>query len=497
MHFRTLTARFGTLYAFILLIVAGVCAVVWGQLIEIRADSSRVMEETRELEVLGLVRAGLAAAQECRDDPKCTGEEEVKRLRQLIAPTMIELKGLGDHEGDPSSKEHQATEGDLLRDLVKNISRLGEILTTNEGQLAANSFSEILDAAAHAVDVIHRETLDEARQADLDLEKRAGNMQLVMLVTAIGALALLGAALMAVHISVVRPLHVLREGAERYGRGELGHRIRVRNRDELSALAQALNGMAASISDAQEHLEERVRKRTSEFIRAARLADLGILASGVAHEVNTPLASIAACAEGLERRLNSGDLSPSLLEDYAETIAREVYRARAITTRMLALVRQERGTMDQVSLQIILDQARSALGYKAEHEHVKLAVSKLQEDILLHADGGELVQILVNLLSNAIDASPRGGEVILRATYDSRSIHLTVEDQGPGIPVKHMERILEPFFTTKAPDVGTGLGLALVNNLVESHMGKLSVGNSPEGGARFKVSLPRDWRITP
>ena len=496
MRFRTLTARFGTLYAFILLIVAGVCAVVWVQLIQIRADSARVMEETRELEVLVRVRTGLAGAQECRADPECTGEDELRRLRQLVAPTLVALQGLDEHDDDPSLAEHQAAEGRLLKDLVENISSLALILDESEGQLDANPFGELLNAAAHGVDVIHRETLDEAREADLDLEKRADNMRLVMLVTVLAALGLLGAALMAVHIGVVRPLHVLREGAERYGRGELGHRIRVHNHDELDALAVALNGMASSLSDAQEHLEERVRSRTREFIRAARLADLGVLASGVAHEVNTPLASIASCAEGLQRRLRADELPPELLADYTETIIREVYRARAITTRMLALVRQERGEMNEVSLQIILDQSRSALGYKAEHKRVRLTVPKLDEDVTLHADGGELVQILVNLLANAIDASPQGGEVVLRASYDSCWVHLTVEDDGPGIPEEDMERILEPFFTTKAPDEGTGLGLALVNNLVESHMGQLTVDNKPGGGARFKVSVPDDWRVS-
>ena len=495
LRFRTLTGRFGTLYAFILLVVAGVCTVVWLQLIQIRADSARVMEETRELEVLVRVRSSLDAAEDCRADPECTGADELKRLRQIIAPTVVALEELEGPDGDPSRREHQRAEERLLDDLIHNLGTLAAILTASDVAVESEPFGRILSAAAHGVDVIHRETLNEAREADLDLAKRAGEMRIVMLVTVLVAFLLLGAALLAVHIGVVRPLHVLRDGAERYGRGELGYRIRVHNHDELSDLAEALNGMAASLADAQEHLEERVRTRTREFIRAARLADLGVLASGVAHEVNTPLASILSCAEGLKRRLQEGNLDPELLEDYSETITGEVNRARGITTRMLALVRQEHSHLAKVSLQLILDQARSALGYKADHKRVTLTVEDLEQDVQIHVDGGEVVQILVNLLSNALDASPPGEEVRLRVELGAGSFCLVVEDNGPGIPEEDLERVLEPFFTTKAPDEGTGLGLALVNTLVESHMGKLSIENRPHGGARFKVTLPTDWGV--
>jgi len=494
-RFRTLTGRFGTLYAFILLVVAGVCAVVWLQLIQIRADSARVMEETRELAVLVGVRTSLAAALDCRADPDCTGADELRRLRQIITPAVAALHGLDEYEGDPSRKEHQRAEERLLDALVANLVTLDLILRESEETLETQPFGSILDAAVHGVDVIHRETLDEAREADLDLAKRAGEMRIVMLVTVLVAFLLLGAALLAVHLGVVRPLHVLRDGAERYGRGELGYRIRVHNHDELADLAEALNGMAASLADAQEHLEERVRTRTQEFLRAARLADLGVLASGVAHEVNTPLASILSCAEGLQRRLRDGQLPDGLLEDYSETITSEVNRARAITTRMLALVRQESSSLAEVSLQLILDQARSALGYKADHLRVKLHVENLEQDVQVHVDGGEVVQILVNLLSNALDASPRGGEVKLRVKLNNGWFCLVVEDDGPGIPTEDLEHVLEPFFTTKAPDQGTGLGLALVNTLVESHMGNLSIENKAAGGVVFKVNLPVDWRV--
>ncbi len=494
-HFRTLTGRFGTLYAFILLVVTGVCAVVWVQSLQIRSDSARVMEETRELQVLVRVRASLNAALECLEDKTCTGKEGRARLERIIQPTARELERMRGGDHDPSLLDHQAAEESLLVDVIESLRSLEAILSEGEDDLDEEPFASILASAAHGVEVMAHETLDEAKDADLDLQVRTTSVRTVMLVTVIVALLLLSAALMAVHIAVVSPLKVLRDGAEKYAKGRLEHRIRLRNRDELGDLAHTLNGMARNLFDVREHLEDRVRTRTREFIRAARLVDLGILASGVAHEVNTPLASIASCAEGLQRRIKSEDLSPELLEDYIGTIVREVYRARSITSRMLALVRQEGRSLADVSLQLILDQGHSALGHKADTAKVQLEFVPPKRDLSIHVESGELVQILVNLLANAIDVSPPGGVVSLRVEEAPGLFSLVVEDSGPGIPEENLDRILEPFFTTKGSDGGTGLGLALVNSLVSSHSGTISIENRDSGGARFKVTLPMDWRI--
>jgi len=249
------------------------------------------------------------------------------------------------------------------------------------------------------------------------------------------------------------------------------------------------------VAEAQDHLEERVRARTQEFLRAARLADLGLLASGIAHEINTPLASIASCAEGLQRRCRDGQPPKELLAEYTNTISQETLRARDITTRMLALVRQEPSTISRVSLGLVLDQAESALRHRAERRRVRLDREAPEQDAVLNVNPGELVQIVLNLLANAVDASSPGGRVRLRAAVEGPTLVLDIVDEGAGIPEDDIDRIFEPFYTTKRPGEGTGLGLALVSTLVESRLGRISVRSQPGRGSTFRVTLPTDWSV--
>jgi two-component system NtrC family sensor kinase len=292
---------------------------------------------------------------------------------------------------------------------------------------------------------------------------------------------------------VVGPLGALTRGAERIGHGDLAHRIDVRNRDEIGNLARTFNAMAERLAESQAHLEQRVEERTREFLRAARLADLGLLASGIAHEINTPLASISSCAEGLQRRLERGQVTPELLAEYAATIRAETVRASGITSRMLALVREQPSELGPVSMRLLVEQVRSAIQHRLEKRGVRLDCAVEDGDGGLHANGGELVQVLVNLVANAIDASPAGGRVELRARLQAGRLELEVEDEGVGIPPADQERIFDPFFTTKRPAEGTGLGLSLVASLVRARRGRIVLRSVVGKGTTFRVELPADW----
>ena len=492
---RTLSARFGTLYASIILIVAGVCAVFIVQLAYMRTDSGRVMEETREQVVLMRAICGTNTLKGLFADPEHVSDFEIEEARSLLQKSVLELDALDDHPGDPSRKEHQDAEQRLSDRLRHDLDQLDQVLNGTPDARMLERALALVYSAAHDADVLQEEAQEEAQEALLDLEERAQSLRYIIVATLFAASLLLGTAMMFVQWGVTRPLRVLRSGAERFGRGEFGHRIRVENSDEIGDLASSLNQMADELADAKEHLEERVRVRTSEFLRAARLADLGVLASGIAHEINTPLASIASCIEGLQRRKADDKLSDELLEDYSETIRREVYRARGITTRMLALVRQEPGKLSDISLQIILEQSLSALAHRAQVRRVQLESSVPDDDVFIKVNGGELVQIIVNLLANAVDASPAGSTVTLRARVAGDQLTLTVEDQGSGIREEDLEKIFEPFFTTKAPGEGTGLGLALVSTMVEAHRGRVTVRSEVGVETSIEVTLPTNWSL--
>jgi signal transduction histidine kinase len=286
---------------------------------------------------------------------------------------------------------------------------------------------------------------------------------------------------------------MLRSSTERFGHGERGHRIQLDNLDELGDLAAAFNAMADRLGETQDVLEERVRERTREFIRAARLADLGILASGIAHEINTPLASITSSAEGLQRKTRTGDVPASVVNEYVTVIRDEAYRAREISTRMLSLVHQQSSELTWVELRLVVEQVESALRFRAESRGVQLAVHCSHPLETVNVNPGELVQVLVNLLANAIDASSRGDLVTLSVSLKDGNLHAEIQDQGSGILNEDRERIFEPFFTTKRPGSGTGLGLALVATLTKSHNGRVIVESESGQGSTFRVVFPMDW----
>jgi signal transduction histidine kinase len=491
--FRSLEQRFAALYAFVVVLGLAVCAVAGHELEGMRLDSRRVVEESREQVALTRVLTTIDTLGSALSASTAPDESELGALRAGILTILDSLQALESDPQDPSRAEHQEHELELAGELTGSLRRLGQELADGAlrwpdpevaDQLARSRglFQEILDATAV-----------ESERAVLDLERRAGTTRNVLLATLVAATGLLCLALALVHHQVVRPIRMLRQAAERLGRGEFGHAPELHSADEIGDLARSFRSMGERLSETQEQLEGRVRERTAEFLRAARLADLGLLASGIAHEINTPLASIASSAEGLTRRLQAGERRAEVLADYARVITDEVYRAQEISTRMLALVRQEPGDSSQVALAAVLKQCESALRHRADTRKVRLATQSSPADarVLVHA--GELVQMLVNLLANAVDASPAGALVRMDARALDGQLTVEVVDQGCGIPPADLERIFEPFFTTKGPGSGTGLGLALVSTMVRGRGGHLGVRSELGKGSTFTLQVPTDW----
>jgi signal transduction histidine kinase/CheY-like chemotaxis protein len=252
-----------------------------------------------------------------------------------------------------------------------------------------------------------------------------------------------------------------------------------------------------------ERLQREVADRTRELeaqrdalYHAERMAAMGQLLAGVAHELNNPLATIVGYTELLQRKFGVGPLA-----DIHDKIANAAERCSRIVKNFLALARQYPPERQLVSLNEILDGALELLAYPFKVDGVEV-VRNLTEDLpALWADPHQLQQVVVNLLTNAHQAlrlveSPR--QVVLSTRYDAGRDRLVLEvaDSGPGVPAEIQARIFEPFFTTKPPGQGTGLGLSLCRGIVEGHGGLLRVGNRPGQGAVFAVELPRNVPAT-
>ncbi len=492
-HFRTLTQRFGALYALVVALLLGVSVVVTLHMQNIRIDSERLIEEARELTIAARLITEIDLLSALLQQPVGLDLAELERGRALLGATRLQLLQLEGPEQDPSREEHGRAEARISERLAEDLESADRMLDQAASTTTMARARELLAAAKHYAQVLQAEARREALESNSDLQARARQTRLILILTWIAAILLLGVGLRLIHKGVVRPLRELADGAERFGQGERTHRIQISDTDELGDLATSFNAMADRLESSQENLEQRVRQRTREFLRAARLADLGILASGIAHEINTPLASIASSAEGLQRRAQQGTLQPELLEEYSRVISDETYRAREITTRMLALVRQEPTEIATVPLRIIVEQAVGALRHRAEQRSIQLEAAPVPDDLHVVVNAGELVQILVNLLANAIDASPAGALVELRLRHRESGLQIEVADRGCGIPEEDLEHVFEPFFTTKGPGEGTGLGLALVATMVGFRGGRISVHSDVGEGTVFTVVLPTDW----
>ena len=229
--------------------------------------------------------------------------------------------------------------------------------------------------------------------------------------------------------------------------------------------------------------------------QAEKLAALGQLAAGVMHEINNPLATIAACAEALSMQQELGDAGTPPVE-LLRIIDLEVQRCKKIVNGLLDFARPKATGRDLFDLNAVVQQGLFLLQHHPRFKRISV-VTELESTapLLVNGDADQIVQVLIALAMNAIDATPENARVLIRtrAVTDpeapSRAL-LEVEDEGPGIPRALQAKVFEPFFTTKPPGQGTGLGLAICYGIVADHGGALDL-VSPEGqGATFRVSLP-------
>lgn len=410
---------------------------------------------------------------------------ELKFHTSEARKTLAELSS-GPEGPDPSSNEHARDEERLYDQLAGGLAGLDEHLNGEVvPAVVLRDIAELLRAAEVLNDEVHSEELHAAAE----LSRSADEVRSAVLFAAFVALAVLVSALALVQRSVVRPLLELRAGAGRFASGELQHRVTVRTRDEVGELAVEFNRMAGELASVQAELERRVEERTAEFLRAARLAGLGTMAAGIAHEINNPLASIASCAEGLGRRLRSGQADPQEQREYLEIIAKEAYRAHEITSRLLEFARSSPGPSTEFSPREVLRDLEPLLRHRLLERDLRLTVDCDDQLPPIHGRPDECKQVVLNLVHNAIDASPRGGHIWVRCRSDGANLTLEVEDQGPGVEPKVAERAFDPFFTTKPPGQGTGLGLSIVERIVAAHRGRVEITRDQQG-ALFRVTLP-------
>jgi two-component system NtrC family sensor kinase len=244
------------------------------------------------------------------------------------------------------------------------------------------------------------------------------------------------------------------------------------------------------INFARDVTDQRRMERT--MAQAEKLAAVGRLAAGIAHEINNPLATIAGTAEALRYALADGVVgseSDELAQD-TRVIEEEAYRCKEILQSLLDFSRSPSEERERVDLAWVAKRTVRLLRHNPKLARATLRVEIEEQEAAVLGNENALIEALMALILNAADASPEGN-IVVRAGLDAEGHPLLgVSDDGPGIPAGIRERICEPFFTTKPPGQGTGLGLSVVYGLVQAHEGELDIQSSPETGSRFTMVFP-------
>jgi two-component system NtrC family sensor kinase len=298
------------------------------------------------------------------------------------------------------------------------------------------------------------------------------------------------------------PLAALKAGTERLGSGELGYQVEVGQTGELADVAHAFNTMSRQLQEAHEEinawtrtLEARVEQKTrelssaqEEMLRVERMASIGKLAAVVAHEINNPLAGILTYAKLLKKRFGDKDQELFSTLDLMESESR---RCGEIVKNLMTFARKTSMNYEESDLNAVITRCVRLVQHKLELANIALQLELAPDLPRVWCDPGQIEQVVLALVMNAIDAMPSGGNLTVRTSPKGEAqVQIVVRDDGVGMPPEVMRNLFEPFFTTKERGRGLGLGLAISRSIVERHVGTIEAASTPGKGTTLTITLP-------
>lgn len=292
--------------------------------------------------------------------------------------------------------------------------------------------------------------------------------------------------------TITRPLRAVIDGTHRISK-DLGSRITLNSKDEIALLAREINGMAASL---QQHMEEK-RLIEEQICQSEKLAAVGEMAAGLAHELNTPLGNIRAIAALARKDIKKGEAeSASLLDDLTD-IGEQTEKCSQIIAGLLGFARKQKSEFILHNINDLIESAISLLRIKSDEKGVAIEFSRNEHLPHIKIDAHQLEQVCINILLNGLDAVESGGTITIQTQFSGSFISIHFNDTGKGIRPEIIGKIFDPFFTTKGVGRGTGLGLSLSYGIVKNHGGTIKVESTQGQGTIFTVLLPTGDRGGP
>ena len=254
-------------------------------------------------------------------------------------------------------------------------------------------------------------------------------------------------------------------------------RVHAPGKGELDVLGRSFN-----------HMVETLRRTEEELLNKEKLASMGQLAAGVAHEINNPLGSILLFADTLYREAGEKDRQ----QEDLKMIVQETLRCKKIVSDLLSFARQQDILAQESDVHEILQQAINSVSHQPSFAQIQIVKNFASDLPHIQADPSQMIQVFVNLFNNSTEAMPQGGTITLetRRTNHQPGVEIVVTDTGGGISEENLGKLFNPFFTTKPLGKGTGLGLSIVYGIIKMHRGQISVKSQVGKGTTFTMTLP-------
>ena len=283
--------------------------------------------------------------------------------------------------------------------------------------------------------------------------------------------------------AISRPLQKLTVAAVQVTNGGYGTEVDLRHsNDEIGLLADSFNEMSRKMADDIEQL----RQLNEQLIRTEKLAAMGTLSAGLAHEVNNPLAAISSLIQIMQAK---DDLNADTSEKL-KLISTQISRITQVTRDMMDFARIRPAAKSEISINRVIEASLRLANFDKSFQRLNLKKSLTTETGAVFADQDQLQQVFLNLFLNARDAMPSGGDLCIKTYETPREVVAEIADSGGGIDEKNLKLIFDPFFTTKPAGKGTGLGLAVCYGIITAHGGRIEAASNDKDGTTFYISLP-------
>ncbi|MDA8100954.1 MAG: ATP-binding protein [Nitrospiraceae bacterium] len=289
--------------------------------------------------------------------------------------------------------------------------------------------------------------------------------------------------------SIVDPIHDLERVTKKIARGDFSETIKVAGHDEIAALADSFNQMERKLDHTLGALEDvikQIQEKQARLVEAEKLASIGKLAAGIAHEINNPLTSVLTFSNLMLEQCPPSDPRHEKLK----LMARETDRARTIVRQLLNFGRESVIKPEKININRPVGEITESLAAQEAFKGIDLSVELADDLPEVYADPAQVGQVVLNILLNAIHAITLPGRIEVRTRRTERHVEIVFSDTGKGIPEEHLHKIFDPFFTTKDATKGTGLGLAVSYGIIQKHGGEIAVESTVGKGTTFRVRLP-------